>query len=76
MGIWRRNSLPWEAVYPGLGLAWILIASIGIRVLALDYSGTPFHQRVIWMGVAVLAAIPLLVHFIRRSYEQPPDNPE
>jgi hypothetical protein len=74
VGIWRRDSLPWQAVYPGLGLAWILIASVGIRMLALKYSGTPFHQRVIWIGVLVLAAVPLLVHVIRRSYEKTPGN--
>jgi hypothetical protein len=75
-GIWRKNSLPWDAVYPGLGLAWIVIASIGIRILAVSYSGTPCHQRVIWIGVGVLAAGPVLVHFIRRVYDQHSDNPD
>lgn len=75
-GVWRKNSLPWDSVYPGLGLGWILIGSIGIRVLALDYSGTPYHQRIIWVGVGVLAAVPVLVHLIRRSWGLPPDTLE
>lgn len=66
--------MPWEAIYPGLGLAWVVVASIGIRVLALDYSGTPYHQRVIWAGVAILVAVPVSVHFIRGSHGQAPDD--